>query len=281
MPKWQAEHPPQFGDKVNQYIVEGDGRPSALQAELFRRMSHATVLENDWYEYLPMWSSVKRVGEVLGAGVELYFRLLRMMFFCFLFLFVVAYLWIYIANYATFFDKSGSPFALNRPMLFPENGGSTMQLAGASLAAIPVQKDATIREATDSRLEYEIKGSGVYEISHGELLYFIEAMTLLNGLLIYLFIQFTRFRSSRVLRRVDEASIEVSDYTVRRGRVSIHGLGGGWEGRDCPRQVEREEKSRVDRPATLRFTGVRGPPPARGGSSGGGGVVQRALRKGG
>lgn len=157
--------------------------------------------------------------QVLGPGMELYFRTLRMLGMVLVLAFFLAYCWIYVANYGIFYDKDGSPFALNRPVFFRTAGGvgtkvTGIELNGASLAAVPVQSNATIQEAMNSFIKYDIKGTATNYVKQGTFLYFIEGMSLLIGLIVYIFIQVTRLRATRIVRRVDEDTIEVSDYTV-------------------------------------------------------------------
>jgi len=199
---------------------EKEGRPSLVVADMFRRMSHATEIQNDWYEYLPYWTPVRKLGTVFGAGVELYFRLLRAMAVLFLLLFFFNYLWVHLANHGIFYGQDGNPYDLDRPVLFKTRGTSdrpidNFTLAGASFASIPVPNEySDIQEAMDFVVEYELVGNGWQEITYGNFLYFTEFILVVTAVIIWIFIVVSRFRSGQVLEAVDKATIEISDYTV-------------------------------------------------------------------
>jgi len=126
--------------------------PQVWIADLFRRASHPTVAdERGRLEYISPLSRLNDIGVHLGAGVELYFRLLRTFAFVFFGLFFLGYLWVYVANYARWYTTvpEGSnavptPFALSRPVLFRTGDLAlsspikNFQLIGGSLAAVPL-----------------------------------------------------------------------------------------------------------------------------------------------
>lgn len=142
-------------------LQEGISGLSITQAKLYRLRNHPHMaIGPGKYRRMRFFVPLERMGNVLGAGIELYFRLLRLYAWLPLVFFVLAYSWVYGANYGLFYNKDGKPYGFGRPVLVAvgqqiASGVSTWNFTGATLAAIPVQKEATPAEAAGSKYVFQ------------------------------------------------------------------------------------------------------------------------------